>query len=105
MTLSAPVDWLPLVALLPLQVPEAAQFVASLLDQVRVEAAPLVTLAGLALIKTVAAWAAVTLNASAMPHSTPTRHHANKYLFDGTDAVKVLSSGSLVVMLHCIVSP
>ena len=78
--------WLPEAALIPDQAPEAAQFVASLLDQVRVEGLPLVTLMGLALTVSVAAWATLAQYASVMPQSTPTRNHANKCLFDGTDA-------------------
>ena len=64
--------WLPEVALMPDQAPEAAQLVAPAEDQVSVDAAPLVTLAGLALIVTVGAAAAVTLNASAMLRSSDT---------------------------------
>jgi len=52
---SAPVDWLPLVALLPLHPPEAVQAVALVELQVRVEAAPLVTVVGFALNDTVGA--------------------------------------------------
>ena len=40
--------WLPDVALMPLHAPEAAQVLALLLDQVRVEALPFVTGLGLA---------------------------------------------------------
>jgi hypothetical protein len=45
----APVDWEPLVAFEPVQAPEAAHDVAWLDDQVRVDAAPLATVLGLAL--------------------------------------------------------
>lgn len=45
---SAPVDWLPLVALLPLQPPEAVQLVALADVQLSVAALPLATLAGFA---------------------------------------------------------
>lgn len=41
--------WEPLVALLPVQPPEAVQEVAFVEDQVKVEALPLVTVLGLAL--------------------------------------------------------
>jgi hypothetical protein len=61
--------WLPDLDLGPDQAPEAAQLVAFVEDQVRIDAAPLVTLAGLALIDSVAAWTAVTPNDSAMPAS------------------------------------
>ena len=47
--------WLPEAALIPDQAPEAAQVVAALLYQVRVEGLPLVTLTGLALRESVAA--------------------------------------------------
>ena len=64
--------WLPEVALIPDQSPLAAQLVASVEDQVRVEGEPLLTFAGLALIVTVGAAAAVMLNASAMLSSSDT---------------------------------
>ena len=44
--LSAPVDWLPLVALLPLQPPDAIHVVALAELQVSVELAPLATVVG-----------------------------------------------------------
>jgi hypothetical protein len=47
--LSVPVLALPLVALVPDQPPEAVQLVALLVDQLSVEAVPLLTLAGVAL--------------------------------------------------------
>jgi len=47
------VDWLPLVALLPLQPPEAVQLVALVELQLRVEEPPLTTEVGLAVIVTV----------------------------------------------------
>lgn len=46
---SAPLDWLPDVALVPDQAPEALQLVASVADQTRFDAEPLATLVGLAL--------------------------------------------------------
>jgi hypothetical protein len=46
--LKAPVDAVPLVALLPLQPPDAVQEVAWVVDQVSVEAAPCATLVGFA---------------------------------------------------------
>src|SRR5262249_53702426 len=52
---SAPVDWLPEVALVPDQPPEAVQLVALVEDQVRVEAPPLATEVGLAVSDTVGA--------------------------------------------------
>jgi hypothetical protein len=64
----APLDWLPLVAFDPLQPPDAEQEVALAEDQVRVEAAPLATVVGLAdrltvgagvFTVTVADWAAL----------------------------------------------
>ena len=63
---------------MPDQAPEAAQLVASVEDQVRVDAAPLVTLAGLALIDSVAAWA-LTAHTSAMTGSAAMRNRANKF--------------------------
>ena len=45
---SAPVDWLPLVALVPLQAPLAAHEVALVEDQVKVAEPPVATEAGLA---------------------------------------------------------
>ena len=53
--LSAPVDWLPLVALAPVQPPEAVQLVALVELQVSVEDAPLAIEAGAAEIVTVGA--------------------------------------------------
>ena len=63
-----PVLWVPLIASVPLQPPDAAQEVAFVEDQVRVEAAPLATVVGLAdrvtvgaaaFTVTVADWAAL----------------------------------------------
>jgi hypothetical protein len=48
LVVSAPVDWEPLTALVPDQAPEAAQEVALVEDQVRVAAAPLLTVLGVA---------------------------------------------------------
>jgi hypothetical protein len=53
--LSAPVDWLPLLASVPLQPPDAMQDDALAAAQVRVEALPCETLLGLALRETVGA--------------------------------------------------
>jgi hypothetical protein len=53
LAVSAPVDWLPEVALLPDHAPEATQEVALLDDQVSVEDAPLATAAGFAASDTV----------------------------------------------------
>ena len=55
--MSAPVDWLPLVALAPLQPPEAVQVVASVELHVNVDDPPLLTLVGLAVRVTVGAGA------------------------------------------------
>ena len=55
--MSAPVDWLPLVALAPLQPPEAVQPVALVELQVRVEDPPLATFIGFAVSVTVGAGA------------------------------------------------
>ena len=52
-TVNAPLDWLPEIALLPVQAAEARQEVASVEDQVRVEDPPLVTNAGFAASDTV----------------------------------------------------
>ena len=54
MAFRGPVDCEPLVALDPVQAPEAEHEVALLDDHVRVEAAPLATVLGLALKLTVA---------------------------------------------------
>ena len=59
--LSAPVDWEPLVALEPDQAPEAVHEVALLDDHVKVEAAPLAIVLGLALRLTVAVGVAATV--------------------------------------------
>jgi hypothetical protein len=55
------VDCEPLVALEPLQPPEAAHEVALVDDQVNVEAAPLATVLGLALKLTIAVGVAATV--------------------------------------------
>jgi hypothetical protein len=52
---SAPVDWVPLVALLPDQPPEAVQAVVLLEDHVRVELPPEAIVLGPALMLTVGA--------------------------------------------------
>ena len=59
--MSAPVDWEPLVALLPDQPPEAVQAVALLDTQLKVELLPLATVLGLALMLTVAPGALLTV--------------------------------------------
>ena len=61
MALSAPVLALPLIPLLPDQPPEAVQLVALVEDQLSVEAAPLLTVPGLALMLTVGLGGADTL--------------------------------------------
>ena len=58
--MSAPVDWLPLVAFAPLQPPDAVQLVASVELQVSVEAPPLTTEVGFAVSVTVGAGGVVT---------------------------------------------
>jgi hypothetical protein len=57
---SAPLDWEPLIALLPDQPPEAVHAVALLEAQVRVELLPLATVLGLALMLTVTVGFALT---------------------------------------------
>lgn len=69
--------WLPEAALTPDHAPEAAQLVAPVEVQVRVDEAPVLTLKGLALMESVAAWAAVTQNNSAMPASIQCRRINN----------------------------
>jgi hypothetical protein len=59
--LSAPVDWVPEVALVPDQPPEAVHEVALVEDQVSVEALPLTTEVGLAVSDTVGTPVTVTL--------------------------------------------
>ena len=61
LALSAPVDWEPLMALLPDQPPEAVQAVALLETQLTVELPPLATVLGLALMLTVALGFALTV--------------------------------------------
>ena len=53
--LSAPVDWLPLVAFAPVHPPDAVQLVALVALHVSVEDCPLFTLAGFAVNETVGA--------------------------------------------------
>jgi hypothetical protein len=60
LAVSAPLDWEPLIALLPDQPPEAVHAVALLEAQVRVEPLPLVTVLGLALMLTVTVGFALT---------------------------------------------
>jgi hypothetical protein len=57
---SAPLDWEPLIALLPDQPPEAVHAVALLEAQARVELLPLATVLGLALMLTVTVGFALT---------------------------------------------
>ena len=59
--MSAPVDCEPLKALAPDQAPEAVQEVALVDDHANVEAAPLATVLGLALIATVAVGLGLTV--------------------------------------------
>ena len=59
--MSAPVLWLPLIALVPLHPPEAVHEVALVELHVRVEAPPLATDVGLAASVTVAAGTMVTV--------------------------------------------
>ena len=59
--MSAPVLWVPLVALVPLQPPEAAQEVAMVEFHVRVEPAPRTTVVGFAVSVTVAAGTTFTV--------------------------------------------
>jgi len=61
LAVKAPVDWDPLVALEPDQAPEAAQEVALVDDHVRVDAAPLAMVLGLALRLTAAVGVGVTV--------------------------------------------
>jgi hypothetical protein len=60
LALSAPLDWEPLIALLPDQPPEAVQDVALVDDHVSVDAPPLATVLGVALKLTVAVGCALT---------------------------------------------
>jgi hypothetical protein len=59
--LRVPVDCVPLIASEPLHAPDAVQAVALVEDQVRVDAPPWATLAGLAAIETLGGVAAVTV--------------------------------------------
>jgi hypothetical protein len=60
LALSAPLDWEPLIALVPDQPPVAVHDVAFFDDHVRFEAPPLATVLGLALKLTVAVGRALT---------------------------------------------
>jgi hypothetical protein len=60
LALSAPLDWEPLIALLPDQPPEAVQDVAWVDDHVSVDAPPLATVLGVALKLTVAVGCSLT---------------------------------------------
>jgi hypothetical protein len=64
---SAPLDWLPEIVLVPVHAPEATQDVASVEDQLRVEDAPLVTDTGLAVSDTVGAGGMTVTVADALP--------------------------------------
>jgi hypothetical protein len=64
---SAPLDWLPEVVLVPVHAPEATQEVALAEDQVRVEDPPLVTDVGLAVSDTVGAGGVTVTVAEALP--------------------------------------
>lgn len=84
---SAPVDWLPDVALVPDHAPDAVQDVASVDDQLRLEAVPALTAAGLA-VNTIVwtargeeIWFGLSLASSALwpepqPASAPTKSDA-----------------------------
>ena len=76
--------WLPEVALTPDQAPDAAQLVAPVEDQVIVEEAPVLTLRGLSLMGSVAAWA-LTAHARATTGSAAMRNAVNKLLFQGAE--------------------
>ena len=65
--MSAPVDWLPEVALAPDQPPEAVQEVALVEDQVSVEDPPLATDAGFAASDTVSTGGDTVTVAEALP--------------------------------------
>jgi len=71
LAVNAAVDSLPLVALVPLQPPEAVQLVALVELQMSVEAPPLLTLVGLAVSVTVGADATVTVTVSLALPSRP----------------------------------
>jgi hypothetical protein len=64
---SAPLDWLPEVVLVPVHAPDATQEVALAEDQVRVEDAPLVTDVGLAISDTVGTGGVTVTVAEALP--------------------------------------
>jgi hypothetical protein len=64
---STPLDWLPEMPLLPVHAPEATQEVASVEDQVRLEAPPLVIDVGLAVSDTVGAGGMTVTVADALP--------------------------------------
>jgi hypothetical protein len=64
---SAPLDWLPEIVLVPVHAPEATQDVASVDDQVRVEELPLATDVGLAVRDTVGTAGVTVTVAEALP--------------------------------------
>jgi hypothetical protein len=55
LAVSTPVEWVPLVDLVPDQAPDAAQLLALVADQLKVELVPLVTLLGAAVSVTIGA--------------------------------------------------
>ena len=71
MVLSGPVDWVPLVAFAPVQAPEAVQLVALVLDHVRVEALPAVTVVGLGVMDTVGAFGVLAAGTAAPASTIP----------------------------------
>ncbi len=94
----APVDWEPLVPRLPDQPPEAAQAVALVEDQVKVEAPPLATLVGLALSDTLggAAETVTVADWDAEPPA-PLQVSVNVVVVVSAAVVKVPLLGSLPV--------
>jgi hypothetical protein len=76
---SAPVVWLPLMANVPLQPPDAVQDVALVELQVRVEAAPLTTEAGFAVKEAVGSPRIVTVAVAAVL-VPPAPLHVNEYV-------------------------
>lgn len=71
MAVKAPVDCVPLVALLPDQAPDAVQVVAFAADQLRVEASPVVTELGLAEKLIVGAAATAVTETAVVPVALP----------------------------------
>jgi hypothetical protein len=77
---SAPLDWEPLVALLPDQPPDAVQAVALTDDHVKIELAPLATVLGLAAMPTLTVGFALTVTVADCAAVPPSPLQVNVYV-------------------------